>query len=216
MRRPSPVSWARLVHLLRYLLGTPHLGLSYDEKDTTASTLTIWSDANWVEKDLSGVDEKVEEALKEKPSIPSVAAGRSRRGLLIQLGQAYVHGQSRLMSTPWDNSTDAEFKALAVSVKKGEEVRYLAKEMGLEVNAVMKARVDSEGAIKRGKNACMQKDARHMAVICGVTTTAVKEGRLVLRKVSSQHQRSDLLTKALGNTAFTRLRDLIMCDGGPL
>lgn len=221
MKRPSEDSWARLVYLLRYLLGTRGHGLEYvqtssgsREKGDEHVDVTVWSDANWVDKDYSGVEESVQEALKVRPQLPLTARGRSRRGLLLQVGNSYVYGQSKLMTMPFAHSTDAEYKALSASVTKGQELWHLVRELDLRPTNTMYAKVDAEGAINRGTKACMQKDARHMAVSCGIIAETVKSGQSALQQVTTQEMRADILTKVLGATVFHRLRVLIMCDTG--
>ena len=118
-RSPGPAHWAAADHLLRYLLATKHLCLTFDGAATEAEggagpggevRLVVYSDADWA-GDVDG--------------------RRSTTGYVALLFGCAVSWTSRRQKTVALSSTEAEYMAISHAVQEVKAVHQWLDEIGL-------------------------------------------------------------------------------------
>jgi len=100
MASPKPVHWTAMKKILRYLSGTPKLGITLSKVKNFS--ITGYCDSDW------GGDK---------------GDRKSQTGVLIYLGDTLVNWISRKQSTVARSSTEAEYRAIATAVEEMEAIK---------------------------------------------------------------------------------------------
>lgn len=69
--------------------------------------------------------------------------------------------------------------------------------------------MDNRSAIELMKNPVLHGRSKHIDVRFHFTRECIERGELVIKYVSTQEQRADILTKALGKIKFEAMKKLI-------
>ena len=108
MHAPTSVDWTAVKRILRYLQGTPGLGLKLCKSDSML--VSAFSDADWA----GCPDDR-----------------RSTGGFAVFLGSNLVSWSARKQTTVSRSSTEAEYKALANATAEVIWVQHMLIELGL-------------------------------------------------------------------------------------
>ncbi|XP_019255297.1 PREDICTED: uncharacterized protein LOC109233898 [Nicotiana attenuata] len=161
-------------HVLRYLTGTPTLGLLL----SSSSDLTLhgFCDSDWA----SCADSR-----------------RSVSGLILFLGGSPIAWKSKKQPTIALSSVEAEYRALRLLVAKVTWVLRLLTELGVANLAPVDIYCDSQSAIHIAKNPVFHKRTKHIEVDCYFVRDALKSGVIALHSISTSLQVADIFTKSL-------------------
>jgi hypothetical protein len=184
---PTAAHLAQATRILRYLLATLDLALTYHCSANPA--LVTYVDASWAaDPDLR----------------------RSRYGYAIYYGRALVCWRSKLHACICLSSAEAEYIGATEACKDTMWLRHLLKDLGLEQNSPTIIHEDNAACLKMATNKIVSGRNKHMEIKMHYVRERVEAKDIVLRYISTTHQRADLLTKNLPRPAYERIRELLM------
>lgn len=191
---PTQEHWQCLKRVLRYLSGTIDVGLQFSKRDDEPA-LSCYVDADWA-NDL--VDRK------------------STTGFFIKVYGNVVQWCSRKQAIMALSSCEAEYVAVCDAAK---EVLWLLKvmnDLNLQVQLPVTMLEDNSGCISVSENPETRR-SKHYDVRYHFLREKVREKILKLKRIPSESQVADTLTKALGKVLFVQHREglgLVNLRGG--
>ncbi|KAK6135902.1 hypothetical protein DH2020_030389 [Rehmannia glutinosa] len=176
---PRTSHWDAVLHLLRYLKGSPSLGLHYSSSSTF--TLEAYSDADWA----SCIDSR-----------------KSLTGYCVFLGSCLVSWKTKKQTTVSRSSAEAEYRALGSTVCELQWLSFLCADLFISVHAPIPLWCDNQAAIHITKNPVFHERTKHLDIDCHLVRDLYKAGFITLCHVSSRLQLADLFTKSLARGPF--------------
>jgi hypothetical protein len=179
--------------MLRYLKGTPHMGLEFNSsgrKPGDLWELTMYVDADYANDRITR---------------------RSKTGWLIFLDSNLVAYGSRLQTSTARSSTEAEYIAMLMAVKELLWVRNIMTSIGFKIKSLIQVREDNQPAIELAENAMASKRTRGMDIKHHWIRHYVDNGSI---KIVYTHtsQQADGMTKPLPKWSFLKFRDYVVKD----
>ena len=230
---PGPVHMERLMHLMRYVNTTKHLGLLYGGKKVEMANGLL---VGYVDSDWAGDPDTM----------------YSRGGWLYSCWQTPVCWASYKMKAVAASSCEAEYMSASLAVRQAKWLGYLLSDMGYgnlrctEFGSLcdrdfVKAQLsdlvdvsestilcmgDNKAAIAIARNPVLHKRSKHIKISYHLTRYEVKKGTIHFAYIPSAHNVADLLTKSLTRVPHEHILSKIMCfklegqmcgiDGKPL
>lgn len=188
---PTKDHWNAARHLLRYLAGTRHLGITYGRPSTherIGSEIIGFSDSDYA-------------------SDPDTR--RSRTGYVFILNGGAVSWQSKLQPTVAVSTTEAEYMASAFAAREAIWLGWLLREIWCKADKPIRLLVDNAGAEALAKNPIVSDRSKHFDVQFHFIREKVEEGELLVEHIPTDKQAADGLTKPLDRIAFERCRGFI-------
>ncbi|KAL8540548.1 hypothetical protein ACS0TY_001979 [Phlomoides rotata] len=138
---PCSSHWDTAVHVLRYLKGTPSLGLHYSTSDHVA--LIAYSDADWATcKDTR----------------------RSITGYCVFLGNCLISWKSKKQSTVSRSSAEAEYRALGSTVCELQWLTYISTDFRLQLPLPIPLWCDNRDALHITANPVFHERTKHLEI----------------------------------------------------
>ncbi|CAL1359087.1 unnamed protein product [Linum trigynum] len=187
MHAPSTEHWQHVKRLLRYIAGTRAVGLQI-RRQSTPLTLRVFSDSDWA----GDLDDRT-----------------STSGFLIYLGDTLVSWKSKKQRTVARSSTEAEYRALALTASETVWLQNLLTELHYTLPQAPTIFCDNLRAIHFSSNPVFHSRMKHLALDYHFVRQLVTSKALHLRHVPTASQLADVLTKALPSTRFCLLRSKI-------
>ena len=189
--------------ICRYLVRTRDKGIILDPKE---ESFTCYADA-----DFGGLFNK-DTAADDRTT------AKSRTGFIIAFSGCPIIWTSRLQTETALSSTEAEYIALSSAARELIPLMHLiteAREHGVPISystPTVHCRLfeDNIGAIELAKVPKMRPRTKHINVKYHHFREFVTNGKIRLLHIETENQPADLLTKALGDSAFMHLRKKIM------
>ena len=207
MQRPTRSDMKAIDRLLRYLGGTRTLGLTFGNRNmnmnqgnTNASvSLCAYSDADWG----NSLDRK------------------SLTGWVAKLNGDPISWCCKKQSIVAQSTCEAELYAEAAAINEIQWVQDFIRELGLTMMGLnslhvkedtgVTVYVDNQSTIKVSKNGIKSSErTKHVDIKYHMVTQAINEKKVSLHWVATSEQQADLFTKSLSESAFVRLRDMLM------
>ncbi|KAG7557929.1 Integrase catalytic core [Arabidopsis suecica] len=179
MSQPKEEHWTAALRVLCYLKNTPGQGIFLQAK--TPLVLTAWCDSDW-------------------SSCP--ATRRSLTGWFIQLGGSPISWMTKKHDVVSRSSAEAEYRAMADTVCEILWLRQLLPALGIDCSAPTVLHSDSLSAISLAKNPVYHARTKHIENDKHFIRDEIIRGAIVPKHVSTTSQLADVMTKALGKTAF--------------
>ena len=191
---PQPAHWQACKRILRYLRGTPSLGLTFGRlsKGVKPSEPMAFSDASW------GND---------------LGDRRSTTGVVVKMNGGAIIWTSRKQKCVAQSSTEAEYMALGDATKEILWLRQLLTEMMHPIDGPTPLVGDNEGALATAKHDAHHSRMKHIDIKHHFIREHVACGDIKLIWVPTQKQQADILTKGLGKVSFNELRARVMGTG---
>jgi len=104
--------------------------------------------------------------------------------------------------------TEAEYIALTEVVKEALWLRGIARELKLQDHAIT-VHCDNQSAIHLSKNQVYHERTKHVDVKLHFVRETIAEGAMLVKKVSTEHNPYDMITKVLPSSKFFYCLDLI-------
>jgi len=186
LENPGQKHWDAGIRVVRYLLKTKDLGITYSGQ--LGMQLEAYSDADWA----GNRDNR-----------------RSVSGMMLMLCGAPVVWRSVFQKTVALSSTEAEYMALSECVKEVVWMRLLLKNIGADQDGPTKLYEDNQGAMALAKNVGYQARTKHIDIRFHFIRENITSGEVELKYVDSKNQLADFLTKGLSTMA---LRYLLECS----
>jgi Reverse transcriptase (RNA-dependent DNA polymerase) len=186
LKAPTTLHWEAAQHLLRYLVGTPKLGLLYGAKGGQRGLLG-YCDAN------HGGD---------------VVTRRSTTGFVFLLHGAAVAWQSKLQPTVALSTTEAEYQAAGMAAREALWFRKLLPELGETVEGPTLILCDSESVRALLRNPMTTQRSKHIDIIHHFCRERVLLRQLQYDYVNTNDNWADALTKPVPRPK------LVLCVSG--
>jgi hypothetical protein len=183
---PHTSHWTTVKRIFRYLSGTIDLGLSYYGSSQDL-LLRGYCDADYA----GDHDDR-----------------KSRTWYLFLLANGAIAWCSKRQGCTADSTTEAEFVALAESVKEAIWLRRLLHSLGSPSRLPTPIFSDNQGAIQLVKNPKYHKRTKHIETKYYLIREKYNQQQITVHYVHTKQQIADLLTKALPRETFQHLRAL--------
>jgi hypothetical protein len=191
MHAPRDVHLTMLKRILRYVKGTPSLGVQL--RTITTPTLTVYSDADWA-------------------GCPDTR--RSTSGFCVFLGSSLISWSSKRQTTVSRSSAEAEYRAIANAVSESSWLRQLLGELRCPVNIATIAFCDNISSVYMSRNPVHHRRTKHIELDIHFVREKVAIGELRVTHVPSARQLADVFTKGLPSALFFDFRHSLSVTNG--
>ena len=182
--RPQVPHEQAVKHIYRYLKGTVNLALLYWRGEE--STLCGFTDADWASDTYNR---------------------KSTTGYVFFLGSTPITCNSRKQPTVALSSTKSEYMAITEGTKEAIWLRRLLNKIhALDMQASIAIHGNNQRSLNLAHNPVYHDRTKHIEVRHHFIRDKILSGEINLDYVATKEQLADILTKALGRTAFERLR----------
>ncbi|KAM0960324.1 hypothetical protein ACFX2C_025377 [Malus domestica] len=178
MHSPMDSHYAAVKRILRYLKGSPDLGIQLTPGELD---LHAFSDADWA-------------------GDPNDR--RSTTGFVVYLGPNPISWSSKKQSTVSRSSTEAEYRALSSTSTEIDWIKQLLHFMQIAVPCPTTLFCDNLSAIALAYNPVMHQRTKHIEIDVHFVRERVANQLLQVQFVSSNEQFADVLTKGLSTPLF--------------
>lgn len=214
---PGLPHWRALVHLVRYISTTAHVGLFYAADATglhhpgvplpspprsLGNQLLAYADADW------GRD---------------VDTRRSVSGYVFMMNGGPISWRSKQQTTVALSTAEAELVSVCEATKEAVYLRGVLGELGVAQDAATVIMQDNSACIALSKNPEAPARTKHIGLKYFYVRDHVDEGNVQLLYCPSALMLADLLTKPVTREVICKLRPLLLrasggcggfCDGG--
>ena len=184
----GPDHHAAAQQVLRYLHGTPNVGLTF-RKSADSPSLLCYSDSDWAS---------------------DVETRRSTTGYIFILAGAPISWCSKLQPTVALSSTEAEYMALSATTQEAISIRNLCSDLNIISPGPITIFGDNQGSIAMAKNPVNHKASKHISIRHHFVRERVDSKEVQLQYTPTASMLADFLTKALAKVSFLRIRDSAM------
>ncbi|KAK4408085.1 Retrovirus-related Pol polyprotein from transposon RE2 [Sesamum angolense] len=164
IQHPRQPYWDAALHLVRYLKGTPTLGLFF--ASTSSLKLTAYSDSDWA----SCLDTR-----------------RSVSGYCVFLGNYLVSWKTKKQATVSRSSAQAEYQSIGSAVCELLWVSYILSEFGIQLVTPIPFHCDNKAAIHITENPVFHERTKHLDIDYHLVRDQFKHGFILPQHISSQH-----------------------------
>lgn len=192
MSNPGRPHWEACKWIVRYVKGTFSKGLLYTKTDEEGEILTGFVDSDYV----ADLDKR-----------------RSLSGYIFTLFGNVISWRSNLQSVVALSSTEAEYIALAESVK---EAIWLKGSISAMIKGKCEAKIfcDNQSALALSKNPTFHDRKKHIDVRFHYVREIVQEGEVKLCKIHTSNNQADIMTKVLPANKLEYLCEILKLDFG--
>lgn len=185
MESPTTQHLAVVKHILRYVSGTLNFGCYYEKKGSLEPKLVGYCDS-----DLAGdVDDR-----------------KSTTGTVFFLGSSLITWLSQKQKIVALSSCEAEYIAATTAACQGIWLARLMADLLKKEPEKVELKIDNKSAISLCKNPVHHERSKHIDTRYHFIRECVEAGKIEVQHVSSEEQRADVLTKALGRVKFLEMR----------
>ena len=175
LRGPLTSHWATAVKLLRYLLGTSDLALTYGGAKTAEGLV------GYADSDYAG----------------DKATRRSTTGVVFLLNGAAIAWQCKLQPTVSLSTTEAEYQAAGAGAREALWIRKLLPEIGMQITGPVTILGDNEAALNLTRNHMTTQRSKHIDIVHHFSRERVESGEIIFVGIPSADNVADILTKPL-------------------
>lgn len=193
---PALQHFKAVKRIMRYLAGTPSLGLLYSGGDRTidshrALTVNTFTDADW------GGD---------------IGDRKSTSGYLVCINNCTVSWATKKQQTVALSTAEAEYMAISAVVQEIIWIRSLITEM-LGAAAISKQSIiycDNQAAASISRDDVHHARTKHIDIKHHFIRQHIADGSIAIKWITTNKQTADVLTKALGENKFNIFRTALM------
>ena len=184
--QPRQLDYNESLRIVKYLLKTKELSLQLSSH-ASSIPLKAFSDANWAE---DRTDRK------------------STSGFLCQIYGGSVAWSSKKQDVVSISTTEAEYYALAETVREITWLRELLSDFDINFDGPVTLEVDSQSCIKMIDNEKFSNRTKHIDVRYHFAKESIQKNQITLQYVPTDINIADMLTKPLAGTKIKALREL--------
>ena len=181
MAVPTTAHWTAAKTVVRYLAGTPDMGITFG---ASAPSLQAYCDADYA----GDTDSR-----------------KSTTGYVFILNGGAISWASRLQPTVASSTTEAEYIAAATTVKEALWLRKLLPALGLTPGTIP-IQADNQGSMKLLKNPITSNRSKHIDVAHHFARECVARGEVSFTYIPTADMVADALTKPVPLSKFTFCR----------
>lgn len=189
--QPRMPHWQVVVHVLRYLKGTPTLGLFYPMQ--TSLNVTGFTDADWGS---------------------CLTTRRSLYGYCVFLGHTLVSWKTKKQTTVARSLAEAKYRSMANTTTELVWTSYLLRDLCVPIELPITLFCDNQAAQQLVANPCFHERTKHVDLDC-LTRERIQSGFLQTAYIPTNLQLADLMTKALGQQQHTFLSSKLGIKSAP-
>ena len=191
LNNPGKAMWTAAKRVLRYLKATKHYSVRLKAKHGRKHSRRT---AAFV--DSSHADDKDER--------------RSRCGHFIYYNGSPIHWRTVLQKRKALSTAEAEYRAATICTKDVMWLRNLLSEIGRKEKRPTVLYEDNKACIKMIENPVISGRNKYVELDCHFVRDHHVLNNIRVKKISTQNQRADLLTKNLARPSFDRHTDTIL------
>ena len=199
---PGRIHWRQLMHVCRYLRGTRTHGVSFRRMDGTNEekhVVTSYADAAWA--DIRG-------GIGDKNA--ATQARHSSLGYILFMNGGPITWKSKVSCSIALSSAEAELFASVHCAKEIAHIRRLCKLLGIEQLEPTTMYDDSTAAIAINNSDATTARLRHIEIKWFFVRQLREQGLVRMKKIHTDENVSDHLTKALAAPKFCKFRDMMV------
>ncbi|KAL0360589.1 UNVERIFIED_CONTAM: Retrovirus-related Pol polyprotein from transposon RE1 [Sesamum radiatum] len=182
MQTPCQQHWNATLHLVKYLKGTPCIGLFFPAEANFS--LKAYSDADWA---------------------ACVDTRRSLTGYFIFLGSALISWKTKKQSTVSRSTAEAEYRSMGTTVCELTWIFNLLQDLNITIPTPIPFLCDNRAALHIVANPVFHERTKHLEIDCHLIRDKYKNGFIAPSHVPSKAQLADVFTKSLTSTLFLPL-----------
>jgi hypothetical protein len=187
MEKPTVLHVKAVKQILRYLKGTTELGLVYTQEGKM-EVITGFSDSD------HGAD---------------VVGRRSTGGMAFYLNDSLISWCSQKKKTISLSSCESKFIAATATARQALWLRNLLLEITGKEQQLVTLYVDNNSAIALMKNPVFHGRSKHVDIKYHFIRECVERGKIAVRRVCTDLQRADALTKPLPAIKLVTMRHMM-------
>jgi hypothetical protein len=180
----STEHWKAAKDILRYLHETPTLGLHYEANENF--DILAYTDSDYAGDKLDR---------------------KSTSGCVTFANDSLISWTSQKQDIVSLSSTEAEYIALASGAREVMWLRNFAEELGEKQSNPTPILCDNTSSIRLVENPEFHKRTKHIDVRYHYIRELAENGEVIVKYVSTQEQKADILTKPLAKTKHKEMRD---------
>ncbi|GKV37331.1 hypothetical protein SLEP1_g45370 [Rubroshorea leprosula] len=184
MSNPGKEHWTAVKWVLRYLKGTTGTCLEFKKDGTCVQ--------GYVDSDYVGDLDK----------------RRSLTGYVFTLGGSVISWKAVLQGKVALSTTEAKYMAMTEAFKEATWLRGLVGEFSLDCVAI-DVHCDSQSAICLAKDYLFHERTKHIDVRFHFIRDVVSSGEIIVKKINTENNPADMLTKSLLVNKFKHCLDLL-------
>ncbi|XP_014511530.1 uncharacterized protein LOC106770221 [Vigna radiata var. radiata] len=179
MSAPTTAHQQATTHILRYLKGTPSVGIHLPRNST--AQLKAFCDFDWA---------------------TCLNTRRSVTGFTVYLGKSLISWRSKKQPTVSRSSFEAEYRSLASTVCELQWLTYMLHDLYIAYTSPALIYCDNQSAIQIASNKVFHERTKHIDIDCHIVSEKVAAGLIKLLSISTTMQIADILTKSLPPPCF--------------
>ncbi|KAL0303759.1 UNVERIFIED_CONTAM: Retrovirus-related Pol polyprotein from transposon RE2 [Sesamum radiatum] len=153
LTHPRDVHWKAAIHVVRYLKGSPSIGLFLPS--TSSFELRAYCDADWA----SCSDSR-----------------RSLIGFCVFFGDALISWKTKKQSVVSRSTTEAEYRSMAATVCESKWLSFILSDFGISLALLIQLFCDNQAALHIMANPVFHERTKHVDLDCHVVWDAFKNG----------------------------------------
>jgi len=189
MANPGKAHWQALKWILRYIRGSLGRVLVYGGARNSRRTTVI---EGFVDFDYAGC----------------LDSRKSLTGFVFTAFDIAISWKASLQKVVALSTTEAEYISPIEVVKESLWLEGIAKELKIQ-NGVITVHCDTQSAIHLSKNYVHHERTKHIDIKLHFVRDLIGQGSVIVKKISTDHNPSDMITKALLSSKFFHSLDLI-------
>eukprot|EP00873_Tetraselmis_striata_P018760 jgi/Tetstr1/439024/TSEL_027516.t1 len=181
---PQKIHLMQLKRVLRYLKGTPGMGITYGATEPGGARLVVYSDSDWA---------------------ADTSNRRSQSGDISMLNGGAIGWNSKQQETTALSTTEAEYVALSRAAQNTVHFRQLLQDIHQQQQGPTIVYEDNQGAVKLANNPMASHRTKHIDIKHHYTRDLVDAGTISVTPIATTKMLADGLTKALPEPTHTLL-----------
>ena len=190
---PSTYDFAAVKRLVRYVKGTCDMKLVFQKQEIKEANII----EAYVDSDFG--------------SCPKTR--RSTTGYVLMMNGSPVGWKTSKQSLVATSTPEAEYIAISTVARKIGWARSFLNELGFKQHKPTTVWEDNAGAIVTA-NSVITEASKHLELRYHYAREAVANGIIEVKKIGTQDQVADTLTKPLAKESFEKFRSLLKLQGG--
>ncbi len=207
LSNPGMTHWTAALHVLRYLKGTPDLGITFT-KSSSPVELKAYSDYNYKGPSNRSLNSKLE-AFSDADWGGDKDTRRSHTGGVLFLAGGAIAWVSKKQNSVAMSSAEAEYMSASLVCREVIWIRTLLAGLGFEQSGPTVIHEDNSACIQMSKNPVQHSKTKHIDLHYHFVRERVEKGDVRLDWVPTDKMIADMLTKALSPAVFIPLRDAL-------
>ncbi|RVW97054.1 Retrovirus-related Pol polyprotein from transposon RE1 [Vitis vinifera] len=174
LQSPCDNHWDAMIHILRYIKGTPGQGMLYEDRGHTQ--IVGYTDADWAGSPLDR---------------------RSTSGYCVFIGGNLISWKSKKQNIVVRSSAEVEYRAMALATCELIWLRQLLQELRFGKDEQIKLVCDNQAALHIASNPVFHERTKHIEVDCHFIREKIASGCVATSFVNSNDQLANIFTKSL-------------------